>query len=334
MNKKAFTLIEMIGIITILALILLVALPSVTKTLKRNEQKKYDNYINNLKLVSESYLVDQLQKKNITFVDDISYFSLGDIIDAGYITDIIINPNNDKKISRDTRIKVTKNDDSTYSFDVQEYYNNISDYNNNRLIIHYDAVKYIGENKFINNTYEADYDFGSNATWTEAGMLFEKKSISAIKLNSSYSTNNITISFSINSLEDIGTCSECYTWPLYLYKDTTNSSGVAFKKETFLFYGSGDDTSLNATYLEKNKNYTITFVQEDLTTRKVYINGELLSTSSLKNDLSLSNIAYNQIQISPQLYNLKINNMLVYLRALSAQEIENLYNLDKERFGE
>lgn len=122
-NKKAFTLIEMIGIITILALIMLIALPSMTKTLKRNEQKKYDNYITNLKLVSENYLVDQLQKKNITFVDDEAYFTLGDIIDAGYIKEIITNPNNDKKLSRDTKIKVIKNYDNTYSFEIQEYYN-------------------------------------------------------------------------------------------------------------------------------------------------------------------------------------------------------------------
>lgn len=121
-NKKGFTLIEMIAIITLLALILLVALPSMTKTLKRNEQKKYDNYINNLKLISESYLVDQLQKENIIFKNDSAYFTLGDIIDAGYIKETITNPDNNKKISRDTKIVVTKNLDSTYSFAVEEEY--------------------------------------------------------------------------------------------------------------------------------------------------------------------------------------------------------------------
>lgn len=121
-NKKAFTLIEMIGIITILALILLVALPSMTKTLKRNEQKKYDNYMNNLKIISENYLVDQLQKKNITFVDSVAYFTLGDLIDAGYVKDAITNPGNDKKLSRDTKIKVIRDIDNTYSFEIEEDY--------------------------------------------------------------------------------------------------------------------------------------------------------------------------------------------------------------------
>lgn len=333
-NKRAFTLIEMIGIITILALIMLIALPSMTKTLKRNEQKKYDNYINNLKLVSENYLVDQLQKKNITFIDDVSYFSLGDIIDAGYVKEGITNPNNDKKISRDTRIKVIKNIDSTYSFEIQEYYNNSSDYNKDDLVIHYDAVRYPGGNKFINNTNEIDYAYGSQATWTEDGMLFKKQTGNPISLKKSYSTDAITVSFNIKSLEDIGTCASCYTWPLYLYNNSNIGVRFAFRKDTFLFYESGNSTVLYSSSLEKNKNYTITFVQENLTTRRVYINGKLISTSSSKTGLTLNTIVYNKISIYPALYDLKINNILVYNRALSSGEIEKLYNLDLERFGE
>lgn len=339
-NKKAFTLIEMIGIITILALILVIALPSMTKTLKRNEQKKYDNYINNLKMVSESYLVDQLQRTLLTFNDDVTYFTLGDLIDAGYVKDTIVNPSNDKKISRDTRIKVVRDIDNTYSFEIQEYYNNTSDYNKENLIIHYDAVKYSGGNKFINNANEVNYDFKTNAIWTENGMLFEQKDISTVDLNKTYSTDSLTVSFNVNSLEDLGTCGSCYTWPLFLYNydSSANSSTIAsrfgFRKDVFLFYESGNSTVLTATSLEKNKNYTLTFVQEGLTTRRIYINGKLLSESSSKTGLSLSTITYNRIWISPKLYNLKINNMLIYNRALSSGEIENLYNLDKVRFGE
>lgn len=333
-NRRGFTLIEMIGIITVLALILLVALPSMTKTLKRNEQKKYDNYINNLKMVSETYLVDQLQKKNITFKDDVTYFTLGDVIDAGYVKDVITNPTNDKKIARDTRIKVTKNIDSTYSFDIQEYYNNVSDYNKENLIIHYDAVKYTGQNKFANNTDEVDYDFGSNATWTENGMLFEKKTIPFINLNQSYSTEKMTASFSIKSLEDLGDCGNCYTYPLWLFKDNVENGTFGFRRMVFLFYKNGNNTVLYSQPLEKDKNYTITFVQEDLTTRRVYVNGKLYAVNSSATGLNLTAINYNQIGINPSLYNLKINNLLIYNRALSAKEIENLYKLDKDRFGD
>lgn len=330
-NKKAFTLIEVIGIIVILGLILIIAVPSMTKTLKRNEQKKYDNYINNLKLVSDHYLVDQLQKKNITFKDDVTYFSLGDIIDAGYIKDIITNPNNNKKISRDTRIKVTKNLDSTYSYEIQEYYNNVSDYDKEDLIIHYDSVKYTGLNKFENNTNEVDYDFNTSATWTENGMLFEKNSISSISLNNSYSTDNITVSFNIKSLEELGTCNDCYTYPINIYNNSNSVAKIGFRKDLYLFYYSGNNSVLYSGTLEMNKNYTITFVQDGLTTRKIYINGVFIDS---KTNLNLETISYNKINISPLLYNLELNNILVYNRALTESEIKNLYSLDKDRFGE
>lgn len=330
-NKKAFTLIEVIGIIVILGLILIIAVPSMTKTLKRNEQKKYDNYINNLKLVSDHYLVDQLQKKNITFKDDVTYFSLGDIIDAGYIKDIITNPNNNKKISRDTRIKVTKNLDSTYSYEIQEYYNNVSDYDKEDLIIHYDSVKYTGLNKFENNTNEVDYDFNTSATWTENGMLFEKNSISSISLNNSYSTDNITVSFNIKSLEELGTCNDCYTYPINIYNNSNSVAKIGFRKDLYLFYYSGNNSVLYSGTLEMNKNYTITFVQDGLTTRKIYINGVFIDS---KANLNLETISYNKINISPLLYNLELNNILVYNRALTESEIKNLYSLDKDRFGE
>lgn len=330
-RNKGFTLIEMIGIITVLAIILLVALPSMTKTLKRNEQKKYDNYITNLKLLSENYLVEQLQKENIRFKEDIAYFTLGDMIDAGYVTEVITNPNNDKKISRDTRIKVTRNIDDTYSYDVQEYYNTLSDYDKTGLVIHYDAVEYTGLNKFKNNANESDYNFGEGATWTEDGVLFEKKSNETVTLNNSYTTNNITVSFNLKSLDDLGDCGDCYTYPISLFNGATRTALFGFRKEVYLFYDSGDNTVLSSYSLDKNKNYTITFVQEGLTTRRVYVNGDEVSVNS---GLELDTILYNKILISPLLYDLKINNILVYNRALSKDEVEKLYKLDSERFGE
>ena len=103
-------------------------------------------------------------------------------------------------------------------------------------------------------------------------------------------------------------------------------------KNYLLFYGSGDNTVLDEVEgLNSNQNYTITFVQDGLTKRKLYINGVFKKENSA---LSLTKINYNNITINPLLYNLKLNNVLIYNRALSATEIQELYELDKERFGE
>lgn len=117
MNKKGFTLIEIIGVVTVLSLILIVAVPSLTKTLKRNEQNKYKDYVDNLKIAAENYVVDKL-KSGETFEDDYMSFSIGDLIDAGYIKELITNPVTNEKITRDYEIKVTKEINGTFKYEI------------------------------------------------------------------------------------------------------------------------------------------------------------------------------------------------------------------------
>lgn len=337
-KQKGFTLIEIIGVVVILSLLLILTVPSLTKTLKRNEQNKYNDYIDNLKIAAENYVVEKLKSGDFFEENkDYNYISLGNLIDAGYIKNIITNPSNKKILARDTRIKIVKRADNTFEYDIQEYYNNSNDYNQDNLIIHYDSVEYSSNNTFKSLTSEVDYDYSAAATWTENGVLFDKtKSTSSKNLNTSYSTDSITVSYNLNSLEEYGTGGGDYTYPLYLYG---NSSRTQFghRKNIGLFYQTvtsvgSYNTVLNGSFsLNSNKNYTITYVQDGSTIRKMYINGNRIG---LNNNLSLPSFDYNEILISPKLYNIKINNMLIYNRALSAEEIKELYELDKERFGE
>lgn len=337
MNKKGFTLIEIIGVVTVLALILIVAVPSLTKTLKRNEQNKYKDYIDNLKIATENYVVGKLKEGQFFETGkDYNYITLGDLIDQGYIKSTITNPENNKNLARDTRIKISKEADNTFSYDVQEYYNNSSDYNNNNLIVHYDAVEYSPANTFKNLANEIDYNYSKCATWTEDGVFFDKNKSSndLQKLNNNYNTEEITVSFSIKSLDTLSEDSSKYTYPLTLYKQWQSAPtlNLGFKDHVYLFYYSGAFPVITPGIgINKNKTYTLTYVQENLTTRKLYINGNLVST---KSNLSLNAVDYAIILISPRLYNFNLNNMLIYNRALSAQEIKELYSLDKERFGE
>ncbi|MBE6138134.1 MAG: type II secretion system protein [Firmicutes bacterium] len=119
-NKRGFTLIEAIGIVTILALMLLLVVPSITKTLKRNEQKKYNGYLNNLKSATESYIVEKLKEEVV--IGDEYYVTLGNLIDTKFIRESIKNPENDGVLSRETKIKVTKNLDGTRYYTIQPHY--------------------------------------------------------------------------------------------------------------------------------------------------------------------------------------------------------------------
>lgn len=333
-KQRGFTLIEVIGVITVLAIILIVAVPSLTKTLKRNEQNKYNDYIDNLKIAAENYVVDKLiEDQFFEEGKDYNYISLGDLIDAGYVKKTITNPENSKILSRDTRVKVYKESDDTYSYDVQEYYNAASDYNKNNLIVHYDSVEYNKDNVFKNLTSEADFDYSSKGYWTEEGIYLGKdNSTSRTTLKQDYETENITISFSIKSLDELGNGSADYSYPVILYNNGSYAARGGFRKNIALFYGSGHNTVFVLSgNLEQNKNYTLTFVQDGLSTRRVYVNGALRDE---QNSISATNIQYDEIVIGPKLYDFKLNNVLIYNRALSGEEIQEIYELDKERFGE
>lgn len=117
-NKKAFTLIEVVGIITILSLMLLVTVPALTKTLKRNEQEQYNNYVNNLKMATESYIV-----KNINNFPELSdfeakvYVEIKTLLKEGYIKEIQDDPNATYDEQPDS-VLVTLNADGTFNFEV------------------------------------------------------------------------------------------------------------------------------------------------------------------------------------------------------------------------
>ena len=171
-NKKAFTLVEVIGVITILSLMLLVTVPALTKTLKRNEQKKYDAYIDNLKIVSETYVVKQL-KEGIVIGDEY-YITLGDLIDSGYVENTIVNPENENKLSRETKIKVSKNLDGSFKYDVKEHYILPDDY----TLVEYiesTAVQYVNtdvlpnQNTGFDITYKSLDSIGNDAYGTILG---------------------------------------------------------------------------------------------------------------------------------------------------------------------
>ena len=114
MNKKGFTLIEVIGVVTVLSIILIVAVPALTKTIKRNEQNKYDEFVSTYETAAENYLVDKF--KNGETFEEYMVFSMGELIDAGYIKEILVDPKNNEKITRDYNIKVTQKIDKTYEY--------------------------------------------------------------------------------------------------------------------------------------------------------------------------------------------------------------------------
>lgn len=117
-NKRGFTLVEIIGVITILALMLMVSVPALTKSLKQNAQKEYDSYVSNLKMATESYIVKNLSKyPELQVAEGRVYVSLQTLLQEGYIKKIQKDPSATDDRQPDA-ILVISNADGTFDYQI------------------------------------------------------------------------------------------------------------------------------------------------------------------------------------------------------------------------
>lgn len=118
MNKRGFTLIELIAILGLLSIMVLIATPSLMNQIKSTNEKKYENFISDLCLASESYLGKNKELgESSTFKDkgNSVSFKLKELIDGGYISKNIKNPKTKEKINENDEIIVTITENMTYS---------------------------------------------------------------------------------------------------------------------------------------------------------------------------------------------------------------------------
>ena len=62
MNRKGFTLVELLGVVAILAVSLLVIIPSVTSMLRTSKVNEYEEFTKDLYLATETYINDNREK--------------------------------------------------------------------------------------------------------------------------------------------------------------------------------------------------------------------------------------------------------------------------------
>ncbi len=88
MNKKGFTLVELLAVVVIMALIMALAFPSITGMISGSNQKKYVSYEKSMSEYAKAYYEDEsgiiglslLKSKGLTGIDSdcIGYVDLND----------------------------------------------------------------------------------------------------------------------------------------------------------------------------------------------------------------------------------------------------------------
>lgn len=119
MNRKGFTLVEILLVIAILALVLLILVPNVAVLLNKNNRKSCENLIKNIESSAKIFVTNNKYNLDIKCYDKNNSddttlkIPFQTLIDSGDLTTDssgkIINPINDTEISPANIVEVTYN---------------------------------------------------------------------------------------------------------------------------------------------------------------------------------------------------------------------------------
>lgn len=221
------------------------------------------------------------------------------------------------------------------------------------LLAHYEGINNTGTGVHDNsiNTW-ADISGNNNAAvssisfvndgvtsgWTNNGFIFPQETaktyFTATYLASQYPS--MTVEFVMTPLTVFGNTGADYVVPITIL-NTSGAASLTFysRKNINLMYGSGGNIifdTYNTPDLTKDNCHTLTFVQDDLTSRSLYINGKYMFS---KTKLSLSNIDFAKLNIkSSAKGSYIIHSVRVYGRGLSAEEVMKNYQIDSLLYRE
>lgn len=112
--KKGFTLVELLAVVTIMGVILLISVPNITKQLKKTNSNRYSEFVEDLFLATESYLVEH--NNSIDLSNGEKSISVEKLVKSGYFKSTTINPKTNKKVNLESYVIASLNSDNTYKF--------------------------------------------------------------------------------------------------------------------------------------------------------------------------------------------------------------------------
>ncbi len=103
MNKKGFTLIELVAIIAVLAAILLVSFPSLLATAEKDDKKEYEEMVETICLSGESYIYSNTHKYDqLTQIGSIISIDVEELVHYGNVNGNIKNSKTNATILNDS----------------------------------------------------------------------------------------------------------------------------------------------------------------------------------------------------------------------------------------
>ena len=201
MNKKGFTLVEIIVSVGLLALIGVAVGISLNKTFKNQEKMNYQEYVDKVKSAALLYANNTTQITNeLNSNASFKILKVGELINNGYINKSLENPKTKEKIKDDEEVRI--------------YYNE-----NNELVVEYPYNKSEDDVYLYTMNYSITYKNPNDTNLCYKDI--NKQTLQLIKSESGTKVRDLTINSTIKAyMEDGSLC----------YDSTTNKSKIDTSK--------------------------------------------------------------------------------------------------------
>lgn len=271
--------------------------------------------------------------KLVGFVKDFEIKLIDNILDM----DITLNKYTNE-VSRNIKINCPANIEYVSS-GIVAHFDGINNVGNGTHDATSSIWKDISNNAVVGNLASTFKHDGITNGWVENGLLFSKgsspyDSVSAVYTLGTYPA--MTVEITIRTIEQLGNSGNSYVTPLYIFDSAKTYMQFSARRDVRLMYGVGnntifDDSANSDYYMNKDGCYTLTFVQNDLTTRTYYFNGEKRIE---RKNLTLNEIELRTIEMrGSAIADYVIHSLRVYDRALTDKEVQDNFSVDRLRFG-
>ena len=118
MNRKGFTLVELIAVIILISLIATIAIIPISKIIKDSKDEAYRAQIEQVILAAQNWVVDHPMELP-PYVDTIGNkieLTIDSLINQEYLDDDVVNPTNGEKILGCSKVEIQLNSDNIESY--------------------------------------------------------------------------------------------------------------------------------------------------------------------------------------------------------------------------
>ena len=334
-KEKGFTLIELLAVIVILAILMVIAVPKILNVIEKSER---ESFIDSIKLIENGIKI-QFNSNNVTGEDN---FEKSD--DGCYLFDFTEHNDNYDKLkikNKEQYVGIIKYCDNIflynefsngkYILNTDDDGNKIIDKSNNKLT----NLKYIEDDSLLlKYNFDDDGSKGTdvNTNKTKYGLYYNGKN--SYSLFGEYNKDTITYETTFMPFE----------YGIENIITNTENGGCEISIENKKIYGS---CYINGSYRKiyaKEELSLFKFYHSALTydgnNLKLYVNNELQGEYKINSKIGLPEkntsfmLGANPTGSKPEnhYFNGIISSARIYNRAITEEEMENNYNLDKRKY--